>query len=449
MSDAADEATIPALVFTKGIARGLALRSRLGESGVAARVINVETTRFNANDTLDPLVLIDFASITGPELTHLLDTLKLTEQRPAPILIGIGGSEHEAAQSGRVDIWLNGSASVALALARYRAARRRELLRREARLRALSCRALGATMQRIEVQPETHSRVLVFGSPTPRMLALSRALEARGKAPVLTMTAATAFSFLHEDTFSYVIVDTQNQQDAAALVKLLRRSPRWFNLPVLAIFSNTISDKAERELLALVDDIALETDSPERLCAIAERLSADAVTATALRESLQRISGPEAIDAPTGLFSPALFQTHLSLHIEERPDPREPVPVIVINLVGPPGLDGAREALTAIGNRGLQQAVSLIRALIRAEDFATRLGWSHIAIALPGATKEGAREAAERISGVLEATVYDPTALGAEPIKLLTRTRTFYADNPDRVDEIMSMAQSVGTIRAA
>lgn len=142
-------------------------------------------------------------------------------------------------------------------------------------------------------------------------------------------------------------------------------------------------------------------------------------------------------DALTGAANRRAFMHYLEAQLDKARRSDEPVCVVMVDL------DHFKRTNDnyghAKGDEVLVQTVRTVQACLRERDMLGRLGGEEFAVVLPGARREPARDAAERIRKAIEALVIADGQGGRIPV---TASLGIAATTPDRLDTADSLLQS-------
>jgi len=275
----------------------------------------------------------------------------------------------------------------------------------EVGLREATFAARGAPLVIAEPEP-SDLRILAAGKPDHRFLALSNALTAAGCEVVAAPTPYTAFDYLHERAFDAVVLwGGEDHAPAQSIASGMKRNTRLYHIPAVLY----VTGPAEINLTELYGrgfaDVAT-ADTPEE--ETAARILALARTHRrhqAIRKTLEAARHSGLTDPATGLFTPALFASHLSRVTDAARARRRPLSVCVLRIIDTPELAEIRTGGWL--QRALPQLGAMVSRLIRVEDTAARLSADIFALALPATTEGSARITADRIAAVIGCTAFD------------------------------------------
>ncbi len=275
----------------------------------------------------------------------------------------------------------------------------------EVGLREASFAARGSPLVITEPEPSA-LRILAAGKPDHRFLALSNALTAFGCDVVAAPTPYTAFDYLHERAFDAVVLwGGEDHAPAQSITAGMKRNTRLYHIPAVLY----VTGPAEINLAELYGrgfaDVATantpEDETAARILALAQTHRRH----QAIRKTLEAARHSGLTDPATGLFTPALFASHLSRVTDAARARRRPLSVCILRITDTPELADIRTGGWL--QRALPQLGAMVSRLIRVEDTAARLSADIFALALPATTEGSARITADRIAAVIGCTAFD------------------------------------------
>jgi two-component system cell cycle response regulator PopA len=251
--------------------------------------------------------------------------------------------------------------------------------------------------------------VLMVGSPSPQVLALTNAMKAIDLDCVGAFTPYTAFDYLHERKFDAVALwGGEDQAEAISIAAGMRRNTRLYHVPTLLYLQQTADLNLAEVFNRGVTDVASletpETETAQRVSALGRAYRRQAT----IRQALENARGSGLMDASTGLFTRDLFAAHLvrlGLAARER---SRPLSVCVLRVADRPEVAQVRGGGWL--DRAMPQIGSMIARLVRAEDTAARLASEVFALALPATPLGHARLVGERIAAVIACTAFESGA---------------------------------------
>lgn len=351
-----------------------------------------------------PAVVIETRGDAGPKAGDLVRSLR-SALGPRAGLFFAWTDSTSTYDASVFDGALNSQANTRALSASIHSSLRIAVMADEVRLRFASLEKFGGSPRPPRLVTSGQARVLIFGSPSPKMLSYASKFEAMGVSAVSAFTSYTAFDYLHDGDFDGVIVVGGDETtNTLAFCGALRRNARLFHLPCQVLGSADQINADDALSRGATDFCALDEDedvTASRLMDLVdEKRSRDAI---ALAFAAAR--APRAIDQGTGLYSSAFFHQHLERLTARAHETDRPLSLALLKIAP----DAVINEL-ALG-RGLDrlvgQAGAMLSRLVRAEDVAARIDRTTFAVLFPASDHDAARTAGERICAVLECTAYD------------------------------------------
>lgn len=381
-----------------GLADGL---DRLGWRTVTA--CDAEAGARALEDFEIEAAVVDLAG-AGERPDKIAETLRAA-CRPRRLPVVALASPEAASVGEAFDLVLGGAAHPAQIALRLEQLVRTAVSEEEFELRGATFAERNARLE-LPSDARTPLSVLMVGSPSPHVLALTNAMTAIGLDCVGAFTPYTAFDYLHDRRFDAVALwGGEDQAEAISIAAGMRRNTRLFHIPTLLYLRRTEDlDLSEVFNRGITDVASLETPEPET----AERLAALGRAyrrQSSIRQALENARGSGLMDASTGLFTRDLFAGHLArLGVSAR-ERNRPLSVCVLRVAERPEL--AQVRASGWLDRAMPQIGSMIARLVRAEDTAARLASEVFALALPATPLGHARLVGDRIAAVIACTAFE------------------------------------------
>ncbi len=283
-------------------------------------------------------------------------------------------------------------------------------------------------------------QVLFVGTESASVTGIAEALSDTEFKLTLEPDYFKAGARVAEETFDAAIiaVDEDEPLDKALyLCAHIRNNPRLFNLPVL------VAARKDSETLG---------DAPySQGASMTVPLSPNAVTLTSSLRILVRrqrlrwnLHGPltatlqaRTADALDGLYSEEFFRAHLAHLLEFGVRRRRNLSLVLFSIQNVMGLGDKQEDAKFL----MQQAADWISGLVRVEDIAARLGEIEICAVLPGAAEREARQAADRIVGVLQNSTFKLTNGNPTAAPVWVQCGSAATSQGDSVEDLVARAR--------
>ena len=240
--------------------------------------------------------------------------------------------------------------------------------------------------------------LLIAGEPGPAALEAANALRGEAAACVSVFSSGQIMRALdHRDFDALVIAPTGEHDPLLTLARALRRHPKHFALPVIAI-AGTEAEAALYGRKGASDVILadhLDTDLRARAALSTRRAR--------LLQSMKRFLGVcvgEGVRDPASSAFTASFALEHGARLCARADQTaRPLSAATLRLQNAyTGKEPSRVSLP--------RAAHLIKRLVRAEDMVARIAPATFLVLTPATGLRGAEKASLRIQGVLENTVF-------------------------------------------
>jgi len=241
-------------------------------------------------------------------------------------------------------------------------------------------------------------KLLIAGEPGPVALEAANALRGGADACVSVFSSGQVMRALDVRRFDALVIAPAGEHDPLlTLARTLRRHPKHFALPVIAVAASE-------------EDAALFGRKGASDVILASHLGADLRVRAALSARRSRLlqsmklflnacAGDGVRDPASSAFTAAFALEHGARLCARADQTQRPLSAVVVRLQN--AYTGAEPSRAA-----LPRAAHLIRRLVRAEDLAARIAPATFLVLMPATAGGGAQKAALRIQGVLENTVF-------------------------------------------
>lgn len=245
--------------------------------------------------------------------------------------------------------------------------------------------------------------VLFVGEATSRFMAIRHALSRSGTSMIAAFSSFSAFDYLHERPFDAVILNALEKQDLAFTISsAMRRNARLYHTPVLLLTPSGRFDAADEAFARGVSDILPAEAEPEEISGRVLRLAEERRRRRNAKALLENCRARATVDHDFGLFKSRFALAHLQELLSSTHRNRKSTGLVLMSME-PPDNTISWERFHA----AQQQFASMLRHLLRAEDFPAHIRPNLFAAVLPYTGREGALCVAERITAVAECTAFD------------------------------------------
>jgi len=341
-----------------------------------------------------------------------------------------------------LDDMLAAKTSNEIVLARLHPLVRLSTMHSEFRRRIASAAKAGIIVDDGDVQDvdDKNCRVLFVGSEFESVTTLADSLTATDVKPELEPDFFKAGARLAEETFDatvIVVAEDEPLDKALFLCAHIRNNPRLFNLPVLIAVKSDVVRIGDAPYVQGASMVVPLTSDLEEMTAGLRFLVRRQRLRWNLHGPLTATLQTGTADKLSGLYSEGFARAHLGHLLEFGTRRRRNLSLALFSIQTVAGLDADSEDARLL----MQQAADWISGLVRVEDMAARLGTIDICAILPGAAEPEALQATNRITGVLQNTVFklpDGSPLAAP---LWLQSGAIAAVQGESVDELISRAR--------
>ncbi|MGB6231377.1 MAG: hypothetical protein WBF53_14765 [Litorimonas sp.] len=242
-------------------------------------------------------------------------------------------------------------------------------------------------------------RVLFVGRADPAYMTFVNAMQGRNAQIVAAFTSFSAFDYLHESEFDAVIISALNSTEPAlTIASTLRRNPRHFHVPVLALVDPGNPVRIDTDPGAGIHDvIESDRDADEISGRVLELANAYRLHRS-MKQEFDDLDAPACRDAATGVFNGAFLNVHLKRVSRDCRARQMPLCILTLKLVP--------QCVTAVSGKSISQAfdrgIKLVAKVVRMEDIVARLDDATIIVAFPEQRRIEVDRIANRLVAMLE-----------------------------------------------
>lgn len=358
-------------------------------------------TLVTAPDSPRPPEQVDAVVIAASDLDHARELALLHagngRARPPVILISDTSEPPEG-----FDGWLRRPVSPVQLANRVQSLRRLWVMEDIAHRRKAACKVFGHDIPE-ETAAERKPTVLFVGEATARFMAIRHALAASGTTTVAAFSSFSAFDYLHERPFDAVILNALEKQDLAFTISsAMRRNARLYHTPVLLLTPSGRFEAADEAFARGVSDILPSEAEPQEISGRVLRLAEERRRRRNAKTVLENCRARATVDHEFGLFKSRFALAHLQELLTSTHRNRKSTSLVLMAME-PPDNQISWDRFHA----AQQQFASMLRHLLRAEDFPAHMRPNLFAAILPYTGLDGALCVAERITAVAECTAFD------------------------------------------
>jgi len=244
---------------------------------------------------------------------------------------------------------------------------------------------------------ETAERIRsLTGKPSPAVLAAANALKKKGFLTPCVFSAGHAMRTLEAEAIDSAIFLPEDENDVLiSLARALKRHRSFRKTPVLVVGNkkDVTRDWFDGESFDLIYTDHLDTNLTNRI----ERATRRARLSSVMANFLGACDGVNIRDKTSGAYTSGFFTEHGARLHRRAKEIKHPLSIVGIEFTGCKSAE--------IENRLAREATKIIMRITRAQDMPVRLTSTQLAVLLPAVTPSDASEIAERILGVLTASL--------------------------------------------
>ncbi|MEX2615814.1 MAG: diguanylate cyclase [Alphaproteobacteria bacterium] len=247
---------------------------------------------------------------------------------------------------------------------------------------------------------------------------------------------------LAAETFDAAIIVAEapaEVEKAYFLCAHIRNNSRLFNLPVLLASNSGLvpaSDLPYRQGASIA--VALD-GNPDNLAISLKFLVLRQRLRWNLHAPLTATLTERTADSLRGLYSGSFLRSHMARQLDWTGRRRRSLSLAVFSIQN---LDSAESMYGAgAGGQLMQQAANWVSSLIRIEDMAARLAPIEICAVFPDTEEQDARQAADRIAGVLHHSEFTLTGSRNATTRMWTQSGVATSVPGDSVEDLVARAR--------
>lgn len=247
------------------------------------------------------------------------------------------------------------------------------------------------------------ANILILGA-TRDFALIEKALSSQATL-VGALSCTTALDYLGRRPFEMVIVNLPDAPgDVEEFCRSARRNPNLYDLPILILGDNELSETANRVIDAgATGNLPHPLDTEEFRSRVMGLIS-EARFRETLRETYDNARHLATSDSLTGLYSRGFLQDHLATVLADCDHSK---PMFAVAFFELKNITEINEAFGYVaGDRIIRQVGSMMGKLVRAEDLMARYSGDKFVAVMPNTTPEAAQVALNRITGVINFTEF-------------------------------------------
>lgn len=273
----------------------------------------------------------------------------------------------------------------------------------------------GLSSQPVENEAKDKLSILFIGKASPEFMVIINAIQRNNVQVIAAFTSFTAFDYLYEKTFDAVVMNgLESTEPAFTVADTMRKNAKLYHVPALLLVNGELFGESDKAYENGISDI-INAGAP--IEEIRTRLLEQANfhrTHENLKNSFGNLGGEVCLDTTTRLYNASFFNAHLKRLNAHYDALNLPTSICLIRV------KYLNEDLDDVSLAGAYQQVgSMIKNLVRMQDFTARLDTNLFAIAFPGQASEQLTPVSNRIRSILQhAILTDPVSGKALDISL-------------------------------
>lgn len=289
-----------------------------------------------------------------------------------------------------------------------------ELELRRQTLKDVSGKDLDVAQHAIRKDP---LRILFAGKASPEFLSLIHAVKDDNVDVVGAFTSFTAFDYLNDMGFDGVVLNALDDvKSAASIARTMRRNSKLYHVPALLLVDGDSFEPDDVIFIDGVSDIIPKRVGADEIKGRLVNLAREYRYQDQLKSLFTRVPDQDCIDIRSGLMTRSFFETHIARGSRHAHKTKSPYSLAVLSCAPQAGLSLTPEIII----KAEHQTASLLKSLVRVQDFGVRIDRNTFAIAFPAQALSDARDAMSRLTEILKHTGCENIA-GARPFTMSCR----------------------------
>ncbi|MGH7040592.1 MAG: PleD family two-component system response regulator [Acetobacteraceae bacterium] len=390
------------------------------------------------------LILLDvmMPGMDGFECCRKLKEDPVTLHIPVVMVTALGeAAERVAGLDAGADDFLSKPVEYATLMSRVRSLIRLKRLLDEWRARGETVRALGLAGHRLPPPSVAGARAMVVDDWDAEAETIRAALGQDGIVTLRARDLAEAMALSAANALDLIVLSLGiTEEDPLALASGLRAADATHGVPLLLVGDVGERERLHRGLELGANDWLLLPLDPHELRARARNQIRRKLYQDRLRSDLGEAIELAVIDPLTGLYNRRYLMRHLRSMMDQDPSPHLSLMLIDVDFFK--AVNDAHGH--AAGDRALRAVAETLRDNIRAFDTLARYGGEEFVVIMPGAGREQAALAAERLRQAvaeMATSLFDPA--GGSALRLTVSIGVGVSGlDADSADDLLAVADS-------
>ncbi len=250
--------------------------------------------------------------------------------------------------------------------------------------------------------PHVEDTIVLLARSPEDGKSISNVFSDRAKLVVVDSTYSAMAHLSTSPAGALVVALGKGDAEVLEFCSCIRRNPRLYNLPILAVTDADNGIDLSDIYVAGVNDVIMpplrDAELRIRTCALI-RQNAYRI---AMREEFRELRNTMTSDGLTGLYSFGFIHEHLTDLIADATKREKNLSVAFFDVQGLGHVN--REYGYSSGDKVLRQVAAMLGSLVRGEDVLGRHGGDQFCVILPDTNLEYAQPVVQRIAGVITNT---------------------------------------------
>lgn len=287
--------------------------------------------------------------------------------------------------------------------------------------------------------------VLVLGDASE--YAMIESALAKQATLVGALSEATAHEYLARREFDAILINAKSDlEPQIPFVKSLRKKTRFYNLPVLALGPTKQLENCANLYESGITDVLGKPFSADELRVRVNLLVRESRFRDSLKMIYQKAKHLATSDALTGLYSRGFLYEHLETMAKDANRTSQGFSIATLTIAN---IGEINDQLGyAGGDRIIRQIGEVIGLLVRGEDLPARYSGAKFILALPDTPVERARNAVQRITGVVGHTEF-VVENHFSPIYVTLETKLTGFEPGDTAQDLIARSRGMDLVAAA
>ena len=279
--------------------------------------------------------------------------------------------------------------------------------------------------------------IVVLARSAEEGKSISRVFSDGAKTVVVDSTYSAMAHLSTSPAGAFVVALANEDTEALEFCSFIRRNPRLYNLPILAVTDPANGIDLSEVFVAGVNEVITPPLRDAELRIRTDALIRQNTYRIAMREQFRELRNTMTSDGLTGLYSFGFLHEHLTDLIADATKRDKNLSVAFFDVQGLGQIN--RGFGYSSGDKVLRQVATMLGSLVRGEDVLGRHGGDQFCVVLPDTNLEYAQPVVQRIAGVItntECAVIDD----GEPIQVTLKAGVAALKSGETAELLVSRA---------